>query len=262
MAEPATVALIDEFLDMVRDFITRRGLTYQEYEAVKKYLISVGEAGEWPLLLDAFFESWINTSSYRQGADWTPAAITGPYYKSGAPLLSTPFTLPSRPDEPGEPLLFHARVTDADNIAIAGAELDVWHASNDGIYSFFHADMPATYLLRGRMRTDEDGRATFRSIVPVPYKIPDHGPTGYLMNEVLGRHSWRPAHLHLTVTAPGYRPLTTQLYFKGDPYLDSDSCSAVKSALIIDLASIDIDGRSGCEGHFTFALCTERGSAV
>ena len=29
---------------------------------------------------------------------------------------------------------------------------------------------------------------------------------------------YRPAHVHVKVSAPGFLPLTTQLYFPGDPY--------------------------------------------
>ena len=33
---------------------------------------------------------------------------------------------------------------------------------------------------------------------------------------------YRPAHLHLKVSGAGLRPLTTQLYFAGDPYNAAD----------------------------------------
>jgi catechol 1,2-dioxygenase len=34
----------------------------------------------------------------------------------------------------------------------------------------------------------------------------------------------RPAHIHFTISSPGHAPLTTQLYFQGDPYLGHDMC--------------------------------------
>lgn len=253
MIHQASTALVDEFLGLIRNFITDRHLTYREYNAVMKYVISVGEAGEWPLFLDAFFESWINTSTYDRG-DWTPAAITGPYYKPGAPVLREPFTLPMRPNEPGVPLTFHAQVTDPAGTPISGALIDVWHSTADGEYSFFSAVLPDEFLLRGRIPVDSDGRASFHSIVPGAYEIPKDGPTGYLINDVLGRHSWRPAHLHFTVSAPGYQTLTTQLYFRGDPYLDSDCCSAVKPELIIDLVRTEHHDAPGRECEYTFVL--------
>lgn len=253
MIPPTSAALVDDFLRLIRDFITERQLTYREYNAVMEYVISVGQKGEWPLFLDAFFESWINTSTYDRG-DWTPSAITGPYYKPGAPILQAPFTLPMRTDEPGEPLTFHARVTDPAGAAINGALIDVWHSTADGDYSFFSPVLPDEFLLRGRVPVDADGRATFHSIVPGPYEIPKDGPTGYLINDVLGRHSWRPAHLHFTVSAPGHQTLTTQLYFKGDRYLDSDCCSAVKPELIVELTRSAGSGTAGRQCEFTFVL--------
>jgi protocatechuate 3,4-dioxygenase beta subunit len=65
------------------------------------------------------------------------------------------------------------------------------------------------------------------------YQIPTDGPTGKLI-EAAGWHPWRPAHLHLIISAPGHRAITTQLYFRGGEWLDSDVASAVKPELILD----------------------------
>jgi catechol 1,2-dioxygenase len=256
MSDQHTVALVDEFFDLVRDFIVKHELGYREYAAVTRYLIAVGEAGEWPLFLDAFFESTVNTTSYGDGP-WTPSAITGPFYKPDAPILEQPATLPMRPDEPGEPLVFRTAVTAPDGTPIPGALVDVWHATNDGIYTFFSPDLPDEYLLRGRIHADENGVVEFRSIRPVPYEIPKGGPVGHLMNDVLGRHSWRPAHLHFLVTADGFAPLITQLYFSDDPYLDSDSCSAVKGELVVTPSKTE-DGTSFVDFPFILQPSTVR----
>jgi protocatechuate 3,4-dioxygenase beta subunit len=47
-----------------------------------------------------------------------------------------------------------------------------------------------------------------------------------------GRHPWRPAHLHVIVTAPGYERLTTHFFDAGTEYLDSDAVFAVKPSLV------------------------------
>ena len=40
-----------------------------------------------------------------------------------------------------------------------------------------------------------------------------------------GPGAWRPAHIHVTISAPGHASVTTQLYFAGDPYLaPNDGC--------------------------------------
>jgi catechol 1,2-dioxygenase len=254
MSDQHTVALIDEFFDLVRDFIVKHDLGYGEYAAVMKYLISLGESGEWPLFLDAFFETTVNTTSYCDGP-WTPSTITGPFYKPGAPILTErPATLPMRPDEPGEPLIVKATVTAPDGAPVPGALVDVWHATNDGSYTFFAPHLRDEYLLRGRIHADDNGLVEFRSIRPVPYEIPKDGPVGQLMNDVLGRHSWRPAHLHFLVTAEGFAPLITQLYFADDPYLDNDSCAAVKNELVVTPSTVPHGGGTASLIDFPFVL--------
>ena len=39
---------------------------------------------------------------------------------------------------------------------------------------------------------------------------------------MLGRHAWRPKHIHFKVSHDGYLPLTTQVYFEGDQWLHDD----------------------------------------
>jgi protocatechuate 3,4-dioxygenase beta subunit len=70
--------------------------------------------------------------------------------------------------------------------------------------------------------------------LPGPYEIPKAGPTGALL-AAMDRHAWRPAHLHMKVEREGYRTLTTQLFLKNDPWIDSDVVEgAVKQSLIVD----------------------------
>ena len=63
--------------------------------------------------------------------------------------------------------------------------------------------------------------------------IPHDGPTGWFIASY-GGHPWRPAHLHLRVKQPGYREITTQLYFRGGQYVENDVATAVKPELILD----------------------------
>jgi protocatechuate 3,4-dioxygenase beta subunit len=46
------------------------------------------------------------------------------------------------------------------------------------------------------------------------------------------RHTFRPAHLHFKIAAPGYRPLTTAIFVKGDQYLETDAVFGVKASLV------------------------------
>lgn len=254
MPNQRAIKLFDEFTELVREFASRNKLTPGEYHSVMKYLMDLGEAGEWPLWLDAYFESTIESINYGTG-DWTSSAVLGPYHKEGAPLVTDrPAILPMRPDEPGQPMQFTGTIRDRDGNPVPGALADIWQASNDGIYSFFNPRMPDTYLLRGKVEADENGGLEFRSIRPVPYEIPKDGPTGHLMNEVLGRHSYRPAHLHFLITAPGFRKLVTQVYFEDDPYLETDAASGVKDDLVVPVGKTEIDGHSWHLVEFDFVL--------
>jgi protocatechuate 3,4-dioxygenase beta subunit len=87
--------------------------------------------------------------------------------------------------------------------------------------------------LRGKFRTDSEGRYLFVGIKPVSYSIPDDGPVGQLLR-MLDRHPFRPAHIHLLVSAEGFVPVTTHLFVKGDKYLDSDAVFGTKDSLVVE----------------------------
>jgi hydroxyquinol 1,2-dioxygenase len=63
------------------------------------------------------------------------------------------------------------------------------------------------------------------------YNVPASGPCGEVLR-LLGRHTWRAAHIHVKVSADGYMPLTTQLYIDEDAHLDSDTTFAVRTAIL------------------------------
>jgi catechol 1,2-dioxygenase/hydroxyquinol 1,2-dioxygenase len=49
----------------------------------------------------------------------------------------------------------------------------------------------------------------------------------------LGRHGFRPAHIHFLLGAEGYRELATALYLAGDDHIDSDVVFGVSSSLVV-----------------------------
>lgn len=224
MPNERAVKLFGDLMDLLQDFIRRHDLTYDEYRAAVMFLHEVGQSGEMPLLLDVFVESTVNEVNFKDKPG-TPACIEGPYYVPDSPELTPPVELPQRADEPGEVLFFSGTVKSSAGRPLAGALLDVWHSTADGFYSNVHPNVPPG-ILRGRFRADDAGRFEFRSVVPSPYEIPKSGPTGRLLEEVLGRHAWRPAHVHFKVGAEGHEILTTQVYFQGDKWLGSDVAGA------------------------------------
>lgn len=157
--------------------------------------------------------------------------IEGPYYVPGAPALPSTGALPMRDEEPGTPLLFQGQVTAVSGKPLAGAVLEMWQADDDGLYAQFAPGIPE-WNLRGAVVTDDEGRFAVHTVQPAPYQIPTDGSCGRLI-AVAGWHAWRPAHLHLKVTAPGYEALTTQLHFEGGEHVQDDVASAVKPELVI-----------------------------
>ena len=193
--------------------------------------MSVGEGGEWPLFMDVFVEHAVE-EQVAKAQTGTKGSILGPYYLPGQTRLSSTCSLPRRDDEQGTPLVLEGQVRDTDGTPLAGAEIDIWHADSDGYYSGFAPHVPDGNL-RGLVVADGEGRFSIETIQPAPYQIPHDGPTGQLI-EAAGWHPWRPAHLHIQVRAEGHRTITTQLYFAGGEYLDSDVAEATKPELVLD----------------------------
>ena len=165
--------------------------------------------------------------------------ILGPFYRKGAPFK----TNIAGPNEKGEPLKIFGKVLGLDCEPLAGAVVDVWQADHEGHYDnsgFFQRFNPKEFKLRGRMKTDQEGRYEYETILPGAYKI--------------GLNSWRPKHVHYIVSKPGFEPLTTQLYFSGDPYIERDRF--VKESLIIDLKKADTPEEKSplLVGNFDIAL--------
>lgn len=94
----------------------------------------------------------------------------------------------------------HGRVLDLKTKKpIANATLDVWQASTNGLYEQ-QDDKQADCNLRGKFRTDADGRYAWYCLRPTPYPVPNDGPAGKIL-EMLDRHPMRPAHIHLIVSS-------------------------------------------------------------
>jgi maleylacetate reductase len=158
----------------------------------------------------------------------TESTVLGPFYVPGSP--ERPFGGSIAEQPAGEPAWFTGRVTSLDGEPITGAVLDVWQNADDMLYAVQNPDAPPGHL-RGRFRTRADGSYAFLGVRPTDYPIPDDGPVGALLTAT-GRHPWRPAHIHLIVSAPGYRSVATHIFGDQSAYLDSDAVFAVKPSLV------------------------------
>jgi protocatechuate 3,4-dioxygenase beta subunit len=240
---------IERIARALRSIVVEMELSQQEWITALEFLTEVGKADEFILLSDVLGLSVFVDERAHPGDDATTASnVQGPFYLADAPLLEPPYRL-AGDDEPGEPLVFAGRVSDVETGSpLARALLEVWQADDAALYDVQTPNREPH--LRGRFPADDDGRFELRTIVPPPYEIPKDGPVGRLL-EALGRHAWRPAHLHLKVGHPGYRALTTMVYFEGDPWLDSDTIGSVKEPLVVALERLQADGR--CDRPY--ALC-------
>jgi hydroxyquinol 1,2-dioxygenase len=81
--------------------------------------------------------------------------------------------------------------------------------------------------------TNADGCFVFKTTVAAPQPVAHDGPVARLL-QALGRHPWRPAHLHFTINARGCEALVTQVFRQGDPYLDADAVFGVRTSLVAD----------------------------
>ncbi len=242
-------AIFTDVLSSLLDVIRSHRVTWEEYRAATEWLTEAGNQGyEVPLLLDVLLSPTVDDVNFPADGG-TESNVEGPFYVPDAPLLERPYVLPRRDDEPGERLMFSGTVRSRDGLPLGGAVLDIWQATADGEYSHFHPGLPDGNL-RGRVRTDATGRFGFETVVPAPYEIPNTGATGKLL-AALGRHCFRPGHIHFKLSHPSARPLTTQVYFEGDPWIDSDVVGAVKDSLITQLVR-DAGAKASC--YYDFVL--------
>lgn len=229
----------------VHAFAQEVDLKPEEWLAGVKFLTATGQIStdkrpEFILLSDTLGLSSMvvalaqaRASASGGATEATEATVEGPFYWPGAPdlPLGSDITQGAR----GEPALYMGRVTDVNGAPLAGALLDIWSGDGAGKYDVQLSAQP-TMQARGRFRSDAEGRYWFWSIKPSFYPIPDDGPVGDMMRAT-ARSIYRPAHIHLQVSAPGFVTLTTQLFVGGGPYIGEDAVFGTRDSLIVDFDS-------------------------
>jgi hydroxyquinol 1,2-dioxygenase len=224
-------------------FIREVNLTEAEWMQGIQFLTRTGQMcddrrQEFILLSDVIGVSMlVDAINHRAEDGATESTVFGPFYREGTRELPPGATISL--DGRGEPAVVMGRVLSTDGTPIPGALLDVWETDENGLYEQQDPEQPDMNL-RGKFRTDSQGRYCFVGIKPVSYPIPDDGPVGQLLR-ALGRHPYRPAHIHLLISAEGFVPVTTHLFVKGDPYLDSDAVFGTKDSLVVDFIRHDSD---------------------
>ena len=124
----------------------------------------------------------------------TPANELGPFYKKRAPETATL----RAPGDPGMPLSVSGQILDTRGEKLPNVVLEVWQTDHLG-----HYDLDG-YRYRAKLPADNSGNYKFESVMP-----------GHYPDRVC-------QHIHYLVTAPGHKPLVTQLYFATDPVFEGD----------------------------------------
>jgi len=207
----------DEWMQAIL-FLTRTGQMCNEWR--QEYILLSDVLGV-SMLVDA-----INN---RKPSGASESTVLGPFHVADAPEL--PMGANICLDAKGEDMFIEGRILNTEGRPIADAVIDVWQANDEGFYDVQQKGIQPDFNLRGIFRTGPDGRYWFRAVKPKFYPIPDDGPVGQLLGQ-LGRHPYRPAHLHYIIKADGYDTLVTHIFDPDDPYINSDAVFGVKESLL------------------------------
>jgi protocatechuate 3,4-dioxygenase beta subunit len=228
-----TVELVEAVVGALGEVVRRHRVSEDEWYGALDFIRRVARADELVLLSDVLGLSVLvdQQTHADAGRGGTPSNVLGPFWRP-APEVPNPGTL-AGDDDPGEPLVVRGRVCAVDGTPIPGARVDLWQCDAEGRYDVQVGDGTEPRY-RGALTTDARGRYEVRTVVPPPYEVPKDGPVGDLLAR-LGRHAFRPAHIHYRVDAEGYAPLTTMAFLAGDPWLGNDTIGADRPELTIPI---------------------------
>jgi catechol 1,2-dioxygenase len=240
----------DERLKQIMEVLTRKlheavkeiEPTQEEWFQAIMFLTRTGRmCNEWRqefiLLSDVLSVSMLaDAINNRKPSGASESTVLGPFHVDGAPerRMGENICL----DGKSEDMILHGQVRDVDGNPVANAKLDVWQANDEGFYDVQQKGLQPEFNLRGVFHTGDDGRYWFRAVKPKYYAIPDDGPVGQLLRR-LGRHLYRPAHLHFIISGDGFETLTTHIFDPDDPYIESDAVFGVKESLLAVFKQID-----------------------
>jgi catechol 1,2-dioxygenase len=140
----------------------------------------------------------------------TTSDILGPFYRPDGPVRSNLRIA----GEKGEFVELLGKIKHQDcTTPYKNAKIELWHCGADGVYD----NSTSEFRYRGTTFSDEKGNYSFQTILPVSYDA--------------GGGQIRPAHFHMMITAEGYQPLVTQLYFNGDPHIKEDAYANSEAAV-------------------------------
>lgn len=210
-------------------FLTKKGHTCDDW---RQEFILLSDVLGVSMLVDA-----INSRRPKGASENT---VLGPFHVGDAPEYDMGENICL--DGKGEDIVVRGRVLDVHGNPVEGAKIDVWQANDEGFYDVQQKGIQPDFNLRGVFRTGADGSYWFKAVKPKHYPIPADGPVGQLLDD-LGRHPYRPAHLHYIVSKEGYDEVTTHIFDPDDMYIDNDAVFGVKESLIADFVKVEDPAR-------------------
>lgn len=216
--------------------------TREEWLEAIRFLTAVGhKCDDWRQEFILMSDTWgvsmlVDAINSRRPSGASENTVLGPFHLPDAPEY--PMGENICLDGKGEPMVVRGRVLNTDGEPLEGVKIDVWQANDEGFYDVQQKGYQPDFNLRGVFRTGTDGRYWFKGVKPKFYPVPHDGPIGALLIK-LGRHPFRPAHLHYIISKDGYDELTTHIFDPDDPYIDSDAVFGVKESLIAEFTKIE-----------------------
>jgi protocatechuate 3,4-dioxygenase beta subunit len=146
----------------------------------------------------------------------TPPQTEGPFYPQTSQVdedADLTYVTGQTGTALGEVILIRGQVTSGKTCEpVAGALVEIWQACYSGRYNHPDDTNPApldpNFQYWGKATSKADGSYEFKTILPGAYPA---------------SATWmRPAHIHFKISHAQHKTLTTQLYFEGTPYLDTD----------------------------------------
>lgn len=231
-----TKRILESLVRHLHAFVLESKLTEKEFDKAINYVAALGQLtteshNEVRLIAGSLGVSTLIClmNNGPNAATESSANLLGPFWRADSPRTENGGSL-LRSFTPGPALFFKGWVRDAEGRPVAGADVDVWHASPVGLYENQDPEQ-AEMNLRGIFTTDAAGEFSFQSIKPAGYPIPTNGPVGALLH-AQRRHNFRPAHLHFLIYKPGFKTIASQIYTPDDPHLTTDSQFGVTRALV------------------------------
>jgi hydroxyquinol 1,2-dioxygenase len=235
--DPRLRELMLSLVKHVHSFAKEVQLTAEEWAFTMSFLEETGKwcspgRNEFMIFSDALGLSMLTvTQDYPRPAHATEPTLVGPFLLENAPQF--PMGADISAGAAGTPMHAQGQILDSHGQPVAHAVIDVWHSDDRGLYDVQDGFEEKGAWARAALTTGADGRYSFWSVLPVDYPVPQDGTAIKMLKATTGR-SWRPAHLHFRIQAPGQRPLITHIFDRTSKNLDGDAVFGVRPSLIAD----------------------------